>query len=336
MEEELVKQAGVTFEAIPAAGLHGVGWRALPHNLLQLARGYKQARHILRQFRPEAIFFTGGYLAGPLALASRFPGSGARRPRNVLYVPDIEPGLALKMLARFADCITVTDESSRTFFSSRSHVVVSGYPTRPELRSWSKKEARSTLGLEDTLPVLLVTGGSKGARSINRALLAALPELLNQAQVVHVSGNLDWPEVSAAQAELRLGINGIRATRYHAYPYLHEQMGAALASADLVVARAGASALGEFPLFGLPAVLVPYPYAWRYQEVNARFLAQHGAALVLEDASLSIKLLPAVSELLSDPRRLGQMGDAMRSLARPQAAQVIARQLFPQAERGVS
>jgi len=336
MEEELVKQAGVNFQAIPAAGIHSVGLRALPHNLLQLARGYGRARHILRQFRPETIFFTGGYVAGPMALASRSPARSAARSRNVLYVPDIEPGLALKALARFADCITVSDEASRAYFPARRNIIVSGYPTRPELGSWSRHQARATLGLENNTPVLLVTGGSKGARSINRAILAALPELLPMAQVVHISGKLDWAEVQAAREELLSSPMGHLAARYHAFAYLHDQMGAALASADLVVARAGASTLGEFPLFGLPAVLVPYPYAWRYQQVNAQHLAQHGAALVLENASLPTQLLLVVSDLLRDPTRLEQMGASMRSLARPEAAQVIARQLYPPAERGAS
>ena len=114
--------------------------------------------------------------------------------------------------------------------------------------------------------------------------------------------------------------------RYHPTPYLHE-MGAALAAADLAVSRAGASTLGELPLFGLPAVLVPYPYAWRYQKVNARYLENHGAALVLEDASLGSSLFPTLQGLLGDPHRLSMMRAAMRSLARPQAAQAIADQL---------
>jgi UDP-N-acetylglucosamine--N-acetylmuramyl-(pentapeptide) pyrophosphoryl-undecaprenol N-acetylglucosamine transferase len=129
------------------------------------------------------------------------------------------------------------------------------------------------LHLDPALPVLLVFGGSKGARSINRALLEALPGLLPEMQVLHISGNLDWPEVEAARSALSTGEAAAWAERYHAFPYLHDEMGAALAAADLVVARAGASTLGEFPALGLPAILVPYPHAWRYQKVNADYLA---------------------------------------------------------------
>jgi len=315
MEADLVKRAGVPFTAIPAAGVHGVGLRALPANTWQLARGYFAARRVLRSFQPHALLFTGGYIAVPMALARR-------KTPSVLYVPDIEPGLALKLLSRFADRIAVTAEDSRSFLPGRdSRIVVTGYPTRPDLQRWDPPAARRALGLDESRPVLLVFGGSRGARSINRALLNALPALLQRCQIVHVSGQLDWPEIEQARKSLPEGLSH----SYHPYPYLHEEMGAALTVADLAVSRAGASTLGELPLFGLPAVLVPYPYAWRYQQVNAAYLARHGAAIVLEDARLGDRLSPAVLDLLDHPERLSAMRTAMRSLARPQAAQHIAR-----------
>lgn len=322
MEADLVKRADVPFEAIPAAGVHGVGIRALPGNLLQLARGYQQAGRVLRSFRPDVLFFTGGYVAVPMALAGR-------KLPSALYVPDIEPGLALKTLARFADCIAVTTDDSCAFFSPRSNVVVTGYPVRPDLRTWDLGDARRALGLIPDLPTLLVFGGSKGARSINRALLAVLPDLLAEMQVVHISGKLDWPEVEAVRATLidKLGSDGSVIDRYRVYPYLYDEMGAALTVADLVLSRAGASTLGEFPLFGLPAILVPYPHAWRYQHVNAQYLAQRGAALVIEDAELPARLLPLVRELIHDHDRRERMSRAMRALARPSAAKSVAQLL---------
>jgi UDP-N-acetylglucosamine--N-acetylmuramyl-(pentapeptide) pyrophosphoryl-undecaprenol N-acetylglucosamine transferase len=101
-------------------------------------------------------------------------------------------------------------------------------------------------------------------------------------------------------------------------------MGAALAAASLLVGRAGASVLGELPLFGLPAVLVPYPFAWRYQKVNAAYLAERGAAVVVEDAGLPAQLLPVVRRLVRDPQALASMRLAMRSLAQPRAAEALA------------
>jgi UDP-N-acetylglucosamine--N-acetylmuramyl-(pentapeptide) pyrophosphoryl-undecaprenol N-acetylglucosamine transferase len=314
MEARLIERADIPFKAIPAAGVHGVGLRQLPGNLAKLARGVSAARRILREFRPDVLFFTGGYVAVPMALAGR-------KIPTLLYVPDIEPGLALKTLARFADRIALTAEDSFPFFKRRSRLAVTGYPARPGLAKWSRLEARRTLNLSEEAPVLLVVGGSKGARSINNAVLTDLPALLEMAQIVHISGELDWPEVEAKARQLK-------APRYHAYPYLHEEMGAALAAADLALSRAGASTLGEYPLFGLPSILVPYPYAWRYQKVNAGYLVRNGAAIMLEDARLAGELLPTVRGLLAEPARLEAMRSAVRSLARPQAASEIGRLLL--------
>jgi UDP-N-acetylglucosamine--N-acetylmuramyl-(pentapeptide) pyrophosphoryl-undecaprenol N-acetylglucosamine transferase len=326
MEADLVRRAGIPFEAIPAAGVHGVGIRSLPGNLRQLGRGFFAARRILRQFRPDVLFFTGGYIAVPVALAVRtLP---APRPRMVVFVPDIEPGLALKVLGRFADRIALSVDDSGAYFSPAAgrKLAITGYPVRAELEAScvspdGQEDARLALGLSAGLPTLLVVGGSSGARSINRALLPVLAELLSEAQVIHLTGKLDWAEVEAAQK----GLSPVLASRYHAYPYLHsERMGTALRAADLALARAGASILGEFPLFGIPAVLVPYPYAWRYQSVNAGYLAKRGAALIVKDADLPSQILPIVRRLIHDAASLESMRSAMRSLARPQAARNIA------------
>ncbi len=312
MEGDLVKRQNLPYAAIPAAGVHGVGLRALPRNLARLARGALAARRILREFDPDLLLFTGGYVAVPVALAGR------SRP-ILLYVPDLEPGLALKTLARFADHIALTTGDSRAYFPARARATVTGYPTRADLLDWDRASGREKLGLSGDAPVLLVLGGSKGARSINRALSASLPRLLEKMQIVHISGQLDWPEIQALQAGLPAG----PAQNYHPMPYLHE-MGAALAAADLVVSRAGASTLGEYPLFGLPAVLVPYPYAWRYQRVNAEYLTRSGAAVLLLDQDLPAQLAGTVETLLQQPARLDAMRQSMRALARPDAAARIA------------
>jgi UDP-N-acetylglucosamine--N-acetylmuramyl-(pentapeptide) pyrophosphoryl-undecaprenol N-acetylglucosamine transferase len=239
---------------------------------------------------------------------------------TLLYVPDIEPGLALKVLARFATCIGLTAENSRSYFKFNPRCVVTGYPTRPGLQAWEPQTGRTHLNLLADQPVLFVFGGSKGARSLNRAVLPILPQLLEKVQVLHISGKLDWPEVEAAWKRLPSEI----ASRYHPYPYLHEEMGAALASANLVVSRAGASILGEFPLYGLPAILVPYPFAWRYQHVNADYLVRHGGAVVIRDEQLNTALLPGIQSLFDEPTRLESMSRAMRALAHPQAANKLA------------
>jgi UDP-N-acetylglucosamine--N-acetylmuramyl-(pentapeptide) pyrophosphoryl-undecaprenol N-acetylglucosamine transferase len=316
MEEELVKRAGIPYRSIPAAGVHGVGLHALPGNAAKLTRGVAASRRILREFKPDALFFTGGFVAAPMAVA------GMNIP-TALYVPDIEPGLALKFLSRFSDVVTVTADDSRKFFGSSKRIVISGYPLRPDLSNWSRDQAFSYFGLDASLPVLLITGGSKGARSINMAVLKNLRDLLGVAQVIHITGSLDWQTIEKSAQELPAQLK----SRYHIMPYLHE-MGAALSAADLVLSRAGASTLGEYPLFGLPAVLVPYPYAWRYQKVNADFLAERNAAVILQDELLNDKLLNVLKDLLQNKHKLEAMCAAAKKLSHPDAAAVIASQLL--------
>ena len=316
MEADLVRRAGIPFEAIPAAGVHGVGVRALPGSLMRLARGIPAARRVIARFQPDVLFFTGGYVGVPVAVA------GQRLPQAV-FVPDIEPALALRLISRFADVITVTTEESQAYHPASKRVVVTGYPARPDLGAATQQDARRRLGLRADLPALLVFGGSRGARSINEALWACLPELLGAAQVIHITGALDWNRVP----EVRSGLPVDLSERYHPYAYLHEEMGSALAAADLAVSRAGAATLGEYPRLGLPAILVPYPHAWRYQKVNAAYLEQRGVAIILEDKDLKENLAAAVLELLEDRERLEAMRRAARALDRPGAARRIAAEI---------
>jgi len=215
-----------------------------------------------------------------------------------------------------------------TYFANQSKLMVSGYPTRADLRIWSLDEARKVFDLSPNYPTLLVFGGSKGAHSINQAFMQVLPDVLAETQVIHISGHLDWPIVENSMNSLD---NELR-TRYHAYPYLHSEMGAALRAADMVVSRAGASVLGEYPIFGLPAILVPYPHAWRYQDVNARYLEDRGAATIIKDEDLATNLLPTIRALISDRSRRDSMSRAILGLAKPDAARSIAKLLYDLAE----
>jgi len=317
MEGNLVTKAGVSFETIPAAGVHGVGFRQLPGNISKILKGINASRRLLRYYQPDVIFFTGGYVAFPMAVA------GLRLPQ-VLFVPDIEPGIALKFLAYFADIIAVTVSESKEYFRSRKKLTVTGYPVRQALSTWNKEDAVNFFGLSPTLPTLLVTGGSLGSLSINQALVDVLPELLKDMQIIHLTGTLTWPQFS--QVPDTLGAEA--STRYRSFPYLHDEMGAVLSVADLVLSRAGASSIGEYPHFGIPAILVPYPHAWRYQKVNADYLAKNGAAIILTDDQMPAKLLPLVRDLINDPEKLGEMKKAMSSLAVQDSASSLAKMIY--------
>ena len=143
--------------------------------------------------------------------------------------------------------------------------------------------------------------------------------------IVHVTDQHDWPTIQAT-LQASPPVN-----RYHPFAYLHDDMGLALAAADLAVSRAGASTLGEFPQFGLPSILVPLAFAWRYQRVNADWLAARGAALRVDDNRLGNELLPAIRRLLGEPARLQTMSQAASTLARPGASARIAHRLLEMA-----
>ncbi len=313
IETDLVKREAIDFTAIPAAGVHGVGLKAMPGNILKILHGVFASRNILRGFKPDVILFTGGFVAVPMALASG-------RINKLLYVPDIEPGLALKFLSKRATRIAVNADKSKVYFSGNADIIITGYPLRPELKKWTKEKGQERFDLTKDCPVLLFLGGSKGARSINRALEKILPQLLEEFQVIHISGKLDWPEIESMKA----GLTPELSARYRAFPYLHEDMGAALASADLVISRSGASTLGEYPYFGLPAILVPYPHAWRYQKVNAEYLVNNNAAMMLEDNDLEKDLYTSITALFDQPEKLQSMQAAMKKLAIPDASNKIA------------
>lgn len=319
MEETLVTRHNIPFSTIPAAGIHGVGLQKLPGNVFELVKGFFASLRILKAFKPDLLFFTGGFIAFPMALAA------INKP-SMLYVPDIEPGLALKALARFADHIALTTDTSREYFSNPSKLSTTGYPVRPGLAEWNREKALKYFDFDPNLLTLTVAGGSKGARSINNALIKILPQLLEKTQIIHLTGHLDWTVIEKQTKNLPTEFIG----RYQAFPYLHE-MGAALAAADLIISRAGASVLGEYPLFGLPAILVPYPHAWRYQYINASYLADRGAAVILRDEDLEKGLFDQIQNLLTDHHLLAQMSQAMKSLASPGAAQKIADLIYEMA-----
>ena len=323
IEADLVQRAGVAYESIPAAGVHGVSLKSLPGNILQLVRGVAASRRILRRFKPDVLFFTGGFVAVPMAAA------GWRIP-SMLFVPDIEPGLAIKAIASFASRITVPNKDAFRHYPPRQQkkLLVTGYPVRADLGHLTKEQARQQLGLDPNLPVLLVTGGSKGAQTINKTISALLPSILTRFQVLHISGSNNFTDVQQVRQQLPQALQ----QNYHIYAYLHDEMSAALASADLIISRAGASTLGEYPMAGTPAILIPYPWAWRYQKVNAEYLQRQNAAIFLRDEEMPEKLGQIINDLFDHPAKLEYMRQCMASLSQPQAATNIAQVLMQLAD----
>jgi UDP-N-acetylglucosamine--N-acetylmuramyl-(pentapeptide) pyrophosphoryl-undecaprenol N-acetylglucosamine transferase len=314
MERDIIERQGLAYLPIAAGALRGRGPWAILQSLARLARGIWQGRRLLRRWQAAAVFATGGYVTAPLVVAAWL----SKRP-VLIYLPDMEPGLAVRVLSRFATCIAVTVEQVARFFPPE-RVSVTGYPVRRGLLTANRFEARRRLGLGSGRPVLLILGGSSGAHSINMAVNRDLEGLLALAQVVHISGPLDHEALQARRARLPEALQA----EYHLAAYLHDEMVAALASADLVVARAGAATLGEFPAVGLPAVLVPLPHAGQFQHPNADYLAERGAAAVLEDDALAADFAETVAALLNDPSRLARMSEAARQLSVDDGAERLA------------
>ena len=324
-ERPLLDEAGIQFahyDEVRAGPLHGVGLLRALVSAANLTIGTVQALRLVARYRPQALLLTGGWVGLPVAAAARLRGLP-----SLIYLPDIEPGLAIRILQRFARRVATTVSDSAVYFPS-GKTVATGYPVREDMAEAARDpEARSRsvahFSLDPARKTLLVFGGSRGARSINVALLDILPQLLEDGwQVLHVTGTLDWEQVQERARTLADNAH------YHPYAYLHDEMALAFACADLVLCRAGASTLGELPLFGLPAILVPYPYAWRYQKVNAEWLAQRGAAILMEDGAMAETLLPTIRTLMQDGARLETMRAAAAALARPEGAQNVARELL--------
>lgn len=323
-EKRLVDDFGLPFHAygeVYAGPIVGVNPLRAASSLGKMGLGVMQALRLLNNYRPQAILLTGGWANVPLALAARLRGIPM-----LIFLPDIEPGSTIKLLSRFVRKVAVTTPASEPHFKP-GQMVVTGYPLRQAFNAVSRDQAIDHFGLDPGRKTLLVTGGSRGARNINLAIEQILPSLLaNGVQVLHLTGTLDYDRSQQATAELP------GRAHYHALAYT-EDMALAYAAADLVVARAGASVLGELPHFGLPGILIPYPYAWRYQRVNADYLSERGAALrLVDDDTLAERLLPAIRSVLYDEERLTSMRAAAQSLAQPDAAGRIATLLCALAE----
>jgi UDP-N-acetylglucosamine--N-acetylmuramyl-(pentapeptide) pyrophosphoryl-undecaprenol N-acetylglucosamine transferase len=240
--------------------------------------------------------------------------------KTFIHESNAYPGKANRITARSCDEVLLGFQECAQHFPGRATQVV-GTPVRADLETGlGKAEARESFGLDPGSRTLMVMGGSQGARGINRAVDAALPELAAAGvQVLHISGPVDADEVRAAHAGAGPGL------RSHVAAFC-DDIGRAYAAADLVVARSGASSLAEFASLGLPALLVPYPHAADdHQAKNAAIFKDANAALVLEERHLTgSSLAKAVTDIIADPACLATLARNCRALAVPGAAASIA------------
>ncbi|MFN0146492.1 MAG: UDP-N-acetylglucosamine--N-acetylmuramyl-(pentapeptide) pyrophosphoryl-undecaprenol N-acetylglucosamine transferase [Dehalococcoidia bacterium] len=311
-ERTLVEAAGLRFEAVTSAPVLGRGPLALLRSAFLLLGGTWSAFRKLRAFGPDAVFSTGGYASFPGALAARL----LRLPL-VVYLPDVSPGWAVRAEMRLASRMATTADAALAFLP-RKKTVVTGYPVRDTFLTTTREVARRQLGLDPGEKVLLVAGASQGAAAINRAVFAALPRFLAEMRVYHVTGPAGYDEAAGLGRQLAPELAG----RYVPAPF-RDDLPVVMLAADLAVLRAGASTLGELTAARLPAVMIPGTFAGGHQRHNAKWLADAGAALIVEESAIA-GLADCVFGLINDEERLAAMRAAAKGLARPGAADAIA------------
>lgn len=314
-EARIVPQAGVPFRSIPSRKLSRKPSPGAVAALAVSAWGVARAAGLLLRWKPDVVLGTGGYASAGVMFAAAL-----LRIPTVVHEANVVPGRVNRLLARLCTRVALTYEASARYFPA-GKTVVTGLPVRPDLATADGAEAGRAYGLRPDQPVLVVSGGSGGAQTLNRAVLQALPALGDLGvQVVHQTGR--------SQYEAVLQEIGETPAFYHPLAYV-DDMPALLAAAALIVSRGGSSSLAEVTAVGLPAIVVPYPYAVAdHQTHNARALEEAGAAVLVRDAELDgARLVREVTALLQSPDRLDRMRAASRAQGRPEAAQRVAELL---------
>ncbi len=314
LEASVVPKSGFPFATVSAAGLRRGFTVANAAVMAKLAGGSVEARRIVGDFRPDVVVGMGGYASVPVVLAARMAGLPI-----LLHEQNASPGLANRLLARFADCVAVSyQQSARAFPPGK--VVVTGNPVRPEILTSRREEGLELYGLERRRKTLLVCGGSRGAHTINQAMIEAYHGFSDRSdlQVLHVTGMIDFDFVIGRIAELECAADRLI---YKVHRYL-DRIAPAYAATDLIVCRAGAGTLAEITARGIPSILIPYPHATGcHQDENARVLQEAGGCRVVEDGRLSGDLLVSlIGELVDDEVGLRKMAVAARSAGHPEAA----------------
>jgi len=305
IEMKLVPAAGLPLETIRAAGLKGKGGMTLVKNLSMLLPGTLDAFGVLRKHKPGVAFGVGGYAAGPMMLATWLSGVP-----NVIFEPNAEPGFTNNTLARLAKRIATGYEVSARAWGEKA--AVTGNPVRAEFFKIAPRKPEKPFRL-------LITGGSQGARPINRAFIAAAALLAarkDEMQIVHQTGERDYNDVSAGYAKNRMEVE--------VAPFL-TNMAERFAWADVIVCRAGAITVAEVAAAGRAAIFIPFGAATdSHQLRNAQEMTKAGAGRLIAEPELTPeRLAKEIFTLLDQPTEIEALATKARSLAHPHAAREI-------------
>ena len=336
LETELIPAAGLRFARIKAGKLQRfISWRTVT-GVARVPVGMTQAVSIVRNFHADVAFTSGGYVAVPAGLAARLNGVPL-----LMHQQDVPPNLSNRLLAPLATRISVAFADSLRYFPM-DKTVQSGNPVRQailDVQQTTPQQARVTLGFAPDLPLLLVTGGSQGARHLNQTVCRALPGLLTHCQVLQISGKNLFKETHELSEGILANLPEEERQRYRLVPYMDAEMPVALQSAEMVVCRAGAATLSELAVLGKPSILVPLPPAIGNspQEANAAMFGRKQAAEIIRNDDLKPEvLLERVISNFTSYVKLNTMAEAVRCLAKPSATQDIVETIVKMAqEHGV-
>lgn len=300
IEAKLAVDAGFEFVGFEVAGFDAAKPWTLVSSGSKILKASAKAKALFKQDRPDAVLTFGAYVSIPVGRAAVALGIPL-----VVHEQNSVPGMANKYLAKKADVTALTYRESAAQLQCKHEPVVIGNPVRASFETCSRERGRQLLGIPQDATVLLAFGGSLGAQHLNSAVAAMKEQLLAVPglHVVHGAGKADYQAVAS-----KLQLTEEEQTRWHLFEYI-DQMGDVLAASDLVVSRAGASSLAEIMTLGVPAVLVPYPFArGDHQTLNASGCVAAGAACLVPDAQVEE---PAFAELVLDlatnPQRRAQM-----------------------------
>ncbi|HVB74259.1 MAG TPA: undecaprenyldiphospho-muramoylpentapeptide beta-N-acetylglucosaminyltransferase [Ktedonobacteraceae bacterium] len=327
LEKEIVPAAGFRLATVKAGKLRRYISLETITGVMRVPLGMFQAISIVRKFRPDVAFTSGGYVAVPAALATRLNGVPL-----LMHQQDVPPNLSNRLAAPLATRISVAFAGSLPYFPARKTLLL-GNPVRQvmlDVRAITPGAARAQLGFDAGTPLLLVTGGSQGARHLNQVVCQALPRLLAHCQVLQISGKDLYDETRSLADSLLAGQSEALKQRYRLVPYLNEEMPAAMQAADLVLCRSGASTLTELAILGKPAILVPLSPAvgGSAQQENAAMFERKEAAIVISNDDLRADtLVEHVQTLFASPERLATMAVAASAFAKPEATQDITKEL---------
>ncbi|MFH1308506.1 MAG: undecaprenyldiphospho-muramoylpentapeptide beta-N-acetylglucosaminyltransferase [Patescibacteria group bacterium] len=293
-----LEKQGIKSRFILAGGFRRYFSLQTPFDLLKNIIGIIQSFFWLFVFIPDVIFSKGGYGSFPVVLVA-----WVYKIPVVLHDSDSVPGLANKILAKFAKTIILSFPESEKYFKKKSIVI--GNPVRKDLLDGDKLKAKELFKLSDK-PLILIIGGSQGAQKINQIVLDTLPRLLDKYEIIHICGEKNFKSVQEQSKELLKDNTG-----YHLFPFLEAEQLKHAFTADLIINRSGAGSIFEIAALGKPSILIPISKsAQDHQRKNAYEFAKNDKAIVIEQENLIPNLfLETIFNLLNDPNKLKQMGD---------------------------